>query len=68
MQTETINILDESFEVPVLTIDLSDLIDSSIWVYNGMGSGKEKRLYRIKINELIDIYNERRRMKLFNHI
>jgi hypothetical protein len=69
MQTETINILDESFEMPVLTLDLQDLIEDSISQFERMPlTRKETREYKLKVNELIAEYNDRRGMKIYNKL
>lgn len=63
------NILSEEFTIPDCNIDLSELIDQSIDFYNAMPlSRKDTRLFKYRLNELIDELNERRGIKLFNHV
>ncbi len=72
MKTETENtndILSEEFVIPDCNIDLSDLIDNCIEYYNSMALCRSKtREYRLKLNELIHEYNDRRNMKIFNPV
>ncbi len=73
MQTETentiVDILSEDFLIPDCNIDLSDLIDNCIEFYNSMSLCRSKtKEYRLKLNELIQEYNERRGMKIYNFI
>lgn len=68
--TKTItDILAEDFEIPDYTADLGELIDNSADVYATMPLHREqKRLWRDKVNELVDEYNERRGMKIYIHL
>ncbi len=73
MKTETTNtiedILSEDFIIPDCNCDLSDLIERSIEYYNSMSLCRSKtREYRLKINELISEYNERRNFKVYNFV
>jgi len=64
MQTD---ILSEDFIIPDCNIDLSGLIDNCIDFYNDMtGFRKERREYKLKLNELISEYNERRNFTVYN--
>lgn len=59
----------EDFEIPVLTADLGELIEESADVYSQLPMGKpERKQWRNKVNELIDEYNERRQLKIYNHL
>lgn len=63
------DITGEDFEVPVLTADLGELIEESADVYSQLPLNRqEKRKWRDKVNELIDEYNERRQLKIYNHL
>ncbi len=69
MQTDTTTITDilsEDFIIPDCNCDLQELIENSIEVYNRMNYRKDKREYKNKVNELIQEYNDRRNMKIFN--
>ncbi len=73
MKTETentiVDILSEDFELPDCNIDLSELIDNCIEYYTSMALCRSKtKEYRIKLNELIQEYNERRGMKIYNNV
>ena len=73
MKTETTNtiedILNEDFIIPDCNCGLQELIESSIEYYNSMALCRSKtREYRLKLNELIQEYNERRGMKIYNFI
>jgi hypothetical protein len=62
-------ILDESFEMPVITLDLQDLIEDSILQFEQMPpTRKETKEFRLKVNELITEYNDRRGMKIYNKL
>ena len=62
-------ILDESFEMPIVTLDLQDLIEDSVYQFDQMPlSRKETKEYRLKVNELIAEYNDRRGMKIYNKL
>ena len=68
-QRKVIDIMDEEFEIPVVTPDLQELIEESIEVYNKIEPlDKLRRHYRAKLNELIAEYNERRGMNIYSHI
>jgi hypothetical protein len=62
-------ILDENFEMPIVTLDLQDLIEDSILQFEQMPlTRKETKEYRLKVNELIAEYNDRRGMKIYNKL
>jgi hypothetical protein len=63
-------ILEEDFSMDIMSNgELRDTIEEACDQYHDMvpGSHNRKEL-RIKINEMIDEYNERREMKIYNHI
>lgn len=70
MQTKFINdITNEDFEIPEYTADLQQTIDAAIDIYYDMGAHQHKRKnWRIKLNELIEEYNEIRGMKIYNFV
>ena len=71
MQTEiTItDILSEDFEVPDYNPDLCDLIHESKEVYEDMlPHGRQRKLWRVQLNSLIDTYNDRLGMEIFTLI
>jgi hypothetical protein len=70
MQTQVItDILSEDFSLPDCNIDLQDLIESCVLYYESMPLQRSiTRNYKNKVNELIAEYNERRGMKIYNHI
>jgi hypothetical protein len=70
-QTTTLqeSILNEDFEMPICNIDLQETIEQAIEYFNTMPfCRKETRDFNRKVNELIDTYNDRRGMKIYNHI
>jgi hypothetical protein len=63
------DILNEDYEIPVCNQDLQETIEQGIDIYNQMPfPRKETKYFRNKINELIDEYNGRRQMHIYNHI
>ena len=59
----------EDFEIPDYTADIGELIESSVDVYSQLPFNRvEKKMWRNKVNELIQEYNERRNMKVYNFI
>ncbi len=73
MKTETentiIDILSEDFIISDCNCDLQELIDNCIEYYTSMALCRSKtKEYRLKLNELIQEYNERRDMKIYNFI
>jgi hypothetical protein len=62
-------ILAEDFEMPICNIDLQETIEQAIEYFYVMPlCRKETRDFKRKVNELIDTYNDRRGMKIYNHI
>lgn len=70
MQTTIINILEEDFEMPDYTPELGELIEESTDVYHHvlLTYNREKRLWRVRVNEMIAEYNDRRGYKIYNPI
>lgn len=69
MTYQTTDILSEDFEVPAHHADLQQIIEAGLERYrqhppNSTGI----KALRIKLNELINEYNERRGMKIYNRI
>jgi len=69
-KTVILDITAEDFEMPPCTADLGDLIEESCDVYHQvlLTDNKGKRLWKHKVNELIDEYNDRRGCKIYNYI
>jgi len=71
MLTTTIitDITSEDFEVPVTTFDLGELIETSCDVYSQLPLNRgERKLWRNKLNDLIDEYNDRRQCSIYHHL
>lgn len=69
-QTITItDILAEDFETPDFNPDLESLIHESKEVYEDMlPCGRQRKLWRVQLNELIETYNDRLGMEIFTLI
>lgn len=63
-----LKITDDDFELPASLADLQQTIEDGLETYNPMPKSKQKREFKITLNELIDVYNERRQMKIYNHV
>lgn len=69
MTYQTTNILADDFEIPAHHADLQQVIEAGIQAYSELIPGTNGiKQYRAKLNELINEYNERRGMKIYNRV
>ena len=69
MTYQTTDILSEDFEVPAHHADLQQIIESGLERYHQHPPNSTGiKVLRAKLNELINEYNERRGMKIYNRI
>jgi len=69
MTYQTTDILSEDFEVPAHHADLQQIIEANIQQLEFMPPiTSHTRKFRAKLNELINEYNERRGMKIYNRV
>lgn len=72
MQTTIItDILSEDFDLDDLTTsELGNLIEESSDTYHHvlLTYNREKRLWRVRVNEMITEYNDRRGFKIYNYL
>ena len=66
----TINdILEDDIHLYCDTAELQSIIEDTIQEYNEMGVyDRNRRKARLKINDIIDEYNEQRGVKIYNHL
>ena len=63
------DILEEDFEVPATIGELGDLIENSCDVYHhATFASAERKAWKNKVNDLIEIYNERRNLHIYNSL
>lgn len=61
------DITDEDFEMPSHLLDIAELIETGVQKLDSL-EGKDKKVYRNKLNEIIQHYNDEAKFKCYKQL